>query len=230
MLMQPNPESEMHQVTWNILNVVKHLSTGKLKLASFLKGSKSKLVAPIAGAGLYGGLMWYDIPTIEGFIDQLEDIGMIHRKIMQTDKYDYPVLELSESGRKVLEEQIPVLLQVRKRVKPITVGDSEKKTFELLRQGKNVSDIARERSLAESTIYQHFFRLIVNKYILSSDVLSQGTVIRVAAAATKFRDTPSVSQIKELLPEISYEEIRCALAGLRHEAKEEPSDNDVPKT
>ncbi len=59
------------QITWIVLNAVRNLQTGVDKLALFLKGSKSKLVIPIESKQLFGGLMWHDIPTIKGFINQL---------------------------------------------------------------------------------------------------------------------------------------------------------------
>ena len=211
-------ESEMYQVTWIILNAVKHLQVGKIKLAQFLKGSKSKEVKPIAGEAIYGGLMWYDISTITGFIEQLETIGLIHKKALPGSIYDYSVFELTEAGKLVLEEKKQIALQVIKENKPITVGDSEKETLRLLQGGKKVSEIAKERNLAESTIYTHCFRLIVNNQLSSSDIISDETIHKVINATSNMSEPP-VKAIKESLPELSYDEIRCVLAELRGKAK-----------
>src|SRR3989338_6797411 len=144
---------ELYQLVWIILNAVKHLKVGKIKLAQFLKGSKSKEVNPIADEAVYGGLMWHDIATITGFIEQLGVIGLIHKKMLSGNPYDYSVFELTEAGRKVLEEKRQIPLQVIKQEKPITIGESEKETLKLIQDGKAVSEIAKERNLTESTIY-----------------------------------------------------------------------------
>lgn len=206
-------EAETRQVTWIILNAVDLLQVGKIKLAQFLKGSKSKCVKSISGNAVYGGLMWFDISTITGFIDQLERMGLIHRKIISGYPRDYPVLALTEAGKLVLEEKKQIPLQVIKQSQPANVGDSERKTLELLSQGKNASQIAQERNLALSTVYTHFFRLISNDYLSSSDVISE-EIIRKVTDATKNWSNLSVKQVKDLLPELGYDEIRCALAGI----------------
>ncbi len=219
MVMQSKSETELYQVTWIILNAVKHLHVGKIKLAAFLKGSKSKKIKPIAGEAVYGGLMWHDIATITGFIEQLENMNLIKRKSLPGYPYDYSVLELTDAGKLVLEEKRQIPLQIIKEIKPITVGDSEKETYWLMKQGKKIQEIAQERNLALSTIYSHIFRLILNGYLSSSEVVSQDIVNKVAEAAQKLSE-PTVKQLKELLPEISYDEIRCALAEIKRDKDE----------
>ena len=207
-------DSEMHQLTWIILNTVKHLKVGKNKLAAFLKGSKSKEVKPLAQELLYGGLFWYDIPTIAGFIEQLENMNLIQRKTLEGYNYDYSVFELTNAGKLVLEEKQQIPLHILKEVKPITVGDSEEETYELIKQGKTVLETAQKRNLAVSTIYTHIYRLIFNGRLSSSDAIPKDVINKVSDAANKLSN-PTVKLIKDLLPELSYEEIRCALAGLR---------------
>ncbi len=210
--MQSKFELSMYQVTWIILSAVKQLNVGKIKLAQFLKGSKSKDLNLIADKALYGGLLWYNIPTITKFIEQLETIGLIHRKVVTGNYYNYTVFELTEAGKTVLEEKKQIALQVIKEKKPITVGDSEKETLNLLQKGKTVSEIAKERNLAESTIYTHFFRLILNNHLSSKNVISENVIKQITDAVANFKTVPSVKEVKELLPLISYDEIRCVLA------------------
>lgn len=211
MVTQSKYKSQMHQVTWIILNAVKHLQVGKIKLAQFLKGSKSKVVKPIEDEAVYGGLFWYDIPTITGFIEQLENIGLIHKKAISGNPYDYSVFELTEAGNMVLEEKKEIILQVIKEKKAITVGESEEETLKLVRAGKTIYQIAQERNLAESTIYTHCFRLIVNHRLSSSDILNKEIIQKIKDSMAKLKE-PTVKAVKELLPDISYEEIRCVLA------------------
>ena len=209
------------QVTWIILNAVNNMQSGVDKLALFLKGSKSKLVVPIESKQLFGGLMWHDIPTIKGFIKQLIGMELIRRKTVHCFVYAYPILELTEAGKKVLDEKINIELQIIKEQKPITVGESEEKTFELFSEGKTIEEIAKERSLAISTIYTHFYKLISNNFLSSSDVVPDEVIKHVADVYKKFKTEPKLKELKEKMPEnISYEELRCVLAGLRIEHKE----------
>lgn len=161
---------DIRQVTWIILNAVKELEVGVDKLALFLKGSKSKLVVPIESKQLFGGLMWHEIITIKGFIKQLLEMEFIRRRTLHYGYYPFQVLELTDAGKKVLHEKIRISLQIIREEKPAKVGDSEKITLELFNNGKNAEEISKGSGLAVSTIYTHFYRLIVNGYLSSHDV------------------------------------------------------------
>ena len=206
---------ETSQMTWIILNAVKNMQLGVDKLALFLKGSKSKLVVPIESKQLFGGLMWQDIPTIKGFIKQLIGMELIRQKTVHGYIYSYPILELTEAGNKVLIDKIKIELQIIKEQKPITVGESERKTFELFGEGKNAEEIARDRNLAVSTIYTHFYHLIVNNYLSSSDAVDEEKIKIITEVYRQFKNEPKLKELKEKLPEnIGYEEIRCVVAGI----------------
>ena len=85
------------KIVWIILNSAKNIKVGKHKLAEFLKGSKSKDIANLSNQQGYGGLLWYDIATIIGFIEQLEQMEFLRRLTF----YDYySALELTEAGKK----------------------------------------------------------------------------------------------------------------------------------
>ncbi len=211
-------KSETPQVTWIILNAIKELQVGKIKLAQFLKGSKSKNIISINIKQGYGGLMWCDTPTITGFIEQIEVIGLINKKNINQGYYNYPVYFLTEAGKKVLEEKTEIALQKIKHTKPISVGFSEEETLKLIHEGKNIAQIVAERKLTESTIYTHCFRLIVNNLLSSQDIISDETIHKIINATNKLSE-PSVKTVKELFPEISYEEIRCVLAEQRGKTK-----------
>jgi|SRR3989339_250166 len=199
-------------IAWIILNAVKNTKIGKYKLAEFLKGSKAKDVAHLSGQQGYGGLLWHDIATIVGFIEQLEQIGMIARKLTAIDEY-YSVLELTEAGKKVLEEKMNIELQIIKREKSIVVGPTEKATFELLRAGKSIEEISKERNLAVSTIYDHLYRLVANDWLSSSEFVPEHIIKKIIEAKSRLPNASKLKEIKEILPEeITYNEIRCVLA------------------
>ena len=199
-------------IAWIILNAVKNTKIGKYKLAEFLKGSKAKDVAHLSGQQGYGGLLWHDIATIVGFIEQLEQIGMIARKLTAIDEY-YSVLELTEAGKKVLEEKMNIELQIIKREKSIVIGPTEKATFELLRAGKSIEEISKERNLAVSTIYDHLYRLVANDWLSSSEFVPEHIIKKIIEAKSRLPNASKLKEIKEILPEeITYNEIRCVLA------------------
>ena len=206
---------QLYNETWIILNAVKDTKIGKHKLAEFLKGSKAKDVANLSSQQGYGGLLWHDISTIIEFIEQLEQMGFIKRVRLTIDDY-YSALELTEAGKKVLEEKIKIELQIIKKEKPLTVGDSEQSTLSLFKSGKNIEEIAKVRNLATSTIYDHLYRLVANGYLSSSKFIPENIINQILEAKTKLPNALKLKEIKDMLPEsITYNEIRCVLADKR---------------
>ena len=203
------------KIVWIILHATKDLKVGKHKLAEFLKGSKAKDVASLSSQQGYGGLLWCDISTIIGFIEQLEQMGLITR-IKQAINDHYSILELTDAGEKVLKEKIKIQLQTINQEKRIMVGDSEKATFDLLKDGKTIDEIAKSRGLAISTIYDHLYRLVANNYLSSSEFVPENIIKQILEAKSKVPNATKLKEIKELLPEsITYNEIRCVLADKR---------------
>ena len=173
---------ESYQTTWIVLNAVKSLNVGKYKLAEFLKGSKSKDVSHLSNQQGYGGLLWCDISTIIGFIEQLEQMKLITRIKPAIDEY-YSVLELTEAGKKVLDEKI------------------------------NIEEIAKSRNLAVSTIYDHLYKLVANGYLSCSEFVPENLIKQIIKAKSGLPNAAKLKEIKEMLPEeISYNEIKCVLA------------------
>lgn len=206
---------EQKQIALIILRAVSEHQIGKNKLAAFLRGSHSQLVLEpgLDRKAGYGAILWHDIPTIFGFITQLEEKGFLKRYRVQTGDYSYPVLTLSEAGRKVMEEKAGIPLQIRKEVKPVTIGESEKETLALFRNGLPPQEIARRRSLAVSTIFMHFYKLITVGEISAEQCISDEVIKRVLEAKQSLPNTESLKELKQILPEeITYEEIRIVLA------------------
>lgn len=204
-----------YQITLIILESIKSTKIGKYKLAEFLKGSRAKDVANLSSQQGYGGLLWYDIATIIRFVEQLEQMGLVKRIRTTIDDY-YSVLELTEAGKKVLEEKINIELQIIKEEKPTAIGTSEKTTFDLFRQGRAIEEIAKIRNLAVSTIYDHLCRLVANNYLSSSEFVPENIIKQILEAKSKLPNAAKLKEIKEMLPEeINYNEIRCVLADRR---------------
>ncbi len=212
---RPTPEdpAKSGKVALIILSAVDKLDIGIIKLAQFLKGSKSKLVKPLSDKSIYGGLFWYDTPTITGFIEQLMEEELIRREEVAGVEYANSILKLTPAGKKVLVEKIPIELQARNKIKPITVGESEMATLALLKQGKTPEQVAEERGLATATIYLHAYKLIINKMLFSFDIIKPEIIRQIREVSSRFSSSPPLKKLKEALPsEITYEQIRCVLA------------------
>ena len=205
--------NETKEVAQIILHAVNTVQYGKHKLACFLKGSRSKEIIPKMQENVFSGLLWHNIATIEGFIEQLEAMGFIERKEKPGYPYPFSVYVLTDAARKVMDEKMQIPLQVIKKEKPISVGESERQTLDLLKKGNSASEIAKIRDLAESTIYTHFYRLIVNRHLTSSEIISEDMQKKIEDVCLKFDIKPSLNDIKEQLPEdITYDHIRCVAA------------------
>jgi len=218
--------NQSDNIAWIILSAVKDIKAGKHKLAEFLKGSKAKDVSHLSGRQGYGGLLWHDIETIMGFVEQLEQMGFVKRIRTAIDEY-YSVLELTEAGEKALEEKIKIELQIIKKEKPINVGESEKTTLELFKEGKTIEEIAKIRNLAISTIYDHLYRLVANGYLSSAEFIPKNIIKKVIEAKIELKKDFKLKEIKEILPqEITYNEIKCVLADNSLEKMEETENGE----
>lgn len=217
-------EEEQKQVALIILRSVHYLQTGKNKLASFLRGSHSKIIKDkdLDRKAGYGALLWHDIPTIRGFINQLEEMGFIKPYYVQTGLYSYPILILTEAGKKSLEEKLKIPLQIRKETKLITIRDSEKETFSLFKQGCKPNEIAKRRGLAVSTIFGHLNKLVSIGEISAKQCVSDEVIMKILQAKQQVQNKSSLKELKQVLPEkITYEEIRIVLSDklLYHEKR-----------
>ncbi len=209
---------EQNQIGHIILRAALDLQVGKIKLALFLHGSHSQEVknSELDKKEGYGALFWFGIETIKGFIDQLEEMEFLKTHVVRTGYYSYPILMLSEAGKKILEEDIEIPLQIRTLIKPVRIGLSEQDTLALFKKGIPPPEIARQRSLALSTIFNHFYRLIAIGEISARQCISDLVIKQVLKAKKKALDRSSLKEIKLMLPEeITYEEIRAILADKR---------------
>lgn len=219
---------EQKQIAFIILKATDHLQTGRNNLALFLRGSHSKIVRDkeLDRKAGYGALLWQDIPTITGFINQLDEMGLIKSYLVQNGRYSYPILTLTEAGKKALEEKIELPLQIRKVIKPITIGESERETLSLFKSGCQPQEIAQRRSLAISTIFGHLYKLILVGEVEARQYISKDVIKKVLQAKEQANKS-SLKELKLILPEeITYEEIKAVLVDktIQNETQQ-PEDN-----
>ena len=208
-------KEEQKQIALLILRAAQYLQTGKEKLSLFLRGSHSKIIKEKAldrKAG-YGAILWHDISAIKGFINQLEEMGFLKPYLVQTGLYSYPILALTEAGKKALEEKLEIPLQIRKEIKPFTIGDSETETFNLFQMGSQPDEIAEARGMVISTIFGHLHKFITVGEISARQYISEDVIQKILQAKQQFTGNFSLKELKQILPEeITYEEIRAVLA------------------
>ncbi len=199
-----------------ILKTVSQLETpvGKEKLALLLKGSKSKKVVKSAG---YGAIYWRRLDEIENYIKQLID-----QEFLTTEEIAQfrPIVRLTRAGAKALSENIDIeLIRMRSPEKghKVTITSSIRETGELFKLYKDINKVAEARNIAESTVYAHLEVLILFKEIELSEVVKEYTAIDIENAIQKLRaagEWITTRRLKDLVPEASWGEIRCVMAGV----------------
>ena len=86
----------------------------------------------------------------------------------------------------------------------------------MFKAGKSIEDIAKERDLAISTIYEHLHSLISNNYLSASEFVPENIIKQIIEAKNKLPKAKKLKEIKEILPEeITYNEVKCVLADKR---------------
>lgn len=97
---------------------------------------------------------------------------------------------------------------------PQKKGDTHAKTYKLYKEGKTVSEIAKERNLSVSTIEGHLCKFIRCRDISINELVSREKFILIEAALKDF-DGTSTGPVKQKLPnDISFGEIKMVMASL----------------
>ncbi len=94
-----------------------------------------------------------------------------------------------------------------------TKGDSMKITLGLIRKGLSLEEIARERGMAQSTIFGHFIQLIrAGEKFDTSDLISEEEIQKITAAQQQLQSTTLKELYLHFKEEIPYEKLRLAFA------------------
>lgn len=191
-------------------------------LVSVLVGSKSQKVLYHKHDQItqYGSLKYYSFEQVKTWIKELIEKGYLE----QVKKNDYPIVKLLDksfavsTGRETvnLSEPNPELVS-----KWSTPFESRNTTLSLFKEGKTVSEIAKERNLAQATIISHLadaFRdgekLDINQFVPSE----KQTVI---AEAFKRQGLEFLSPVKQTLdPSYSWEDLKWVRAKLVREEQQ----------
>jgi len=102
--------------------------------------------------------------------------------------------------------------------KKISKADTVMETLQLLKQGKTITEIAKERDFVESTIEGHLAKAIGNGLINIKDIMPMTEVQDIAGYFVSEGGNISLSGIKERVPpEVSWGKLRMVLAWLQKE-------------
>lgn len=199
-----------------ILNAVqKHeRNVGVGILALILKGSQSKDISrrQLNNSPFFGALIYCSISDIEYLLRQLIEQGLLERYMLQDFRYPIPVLQLTDEGRRALEQKEEIHLNLQTiRAKP-TSNSSAQETFSLFQQTKDIALVAEQRQLAKSTIWDHLISCVASGKLRAEELVSSEKKALIEETQRKLQATRA-KPLKEQLPlDISYEEIRCVLA------------------
>lgn len=106
----------------------------------------------------------------------------------------------------------------KKTTKKATVvkkEDTKKQSFELLKTGKSIEAIAKERNLTVGTIEGHLLKFLQNGELKIEELISQTKKEKIQGALVDFQAGDSIIPIKTALgDEVSYGEIRFVVTAL----------------
>ena len=138
--------------------------------------------------------------------------GLLERYMVQDFRYPVPVLQLTEHGRRTLDQKEEIHLKLQTIGVQATFNSSAEETFSLYQQTKDIVKVAEQRQLAKSTIWDHLISCVASGKIHAEELVSSEKKRLIEETQRKLQATRA-KPIKEQLPaNISYEEIRCVLA------------------
>jgi ATP-dependent DNA helicase RecQ len=221
--------SERDRVALAILDAVRRLRfpLGRERLAQVLRGARSRELREwgLDSSTYYGRLADYRQMQVREMIDELGRQGFL--KLVGGSR---PVLSLTPRGEDAIRSKASISLgeayQPARRRERATgrahgSGDTVELTGQLFHKGKGPAEIAAERGLAVGTIYHHLATLIARGEAPVTAVVSEEVILHVYAAIASVGDVSRLSPIRAVMSiEVSWEEIRCAVAGWQWEHRQ----------
>ncbi len=138
-------------------------------------------------------------------------------KYYKSDKLEIVKERFKKEYNALIEDEESVSYYERPKKKK---SKKEKKstieeTLELFKEHLSISEIAKKRKLTETTIYNHFTKLIQMDVIEIDEILSNDKVSKLAKAFEKY-ENESLSQLKEAYGDtFSWDELRLFRATLK---------------
>jgi len=110
-------------------------------------------------------------------------------------------------------KKFPILHEMLLDLKqPVVLTKSAKKTYELFQRGLSVERIAHVRGLKRNTIEDHLVEIALNVPDFSIDPFIEREELEAFEKVAKTLTSKKLKDIKEILPHLSYFQIRLVLA------------------
>jgi hypothetical protein len=208
---------------------------GRGKLSQILHGSKAQDILKYHHEenAYYGQLAALKQGDIDVLIGQLIERGYI--KVIGGE---YPVLNLTPLGENTIKQKELIELALPRSLNPeelerakgkIAAGGTMEFTSQLLAQGFTPNQIAQQRGLKLVTVYGHCARLIEAGKLDVAKVVPNDFREQIEKAIQTVGPIKHLWQIKDLLPEeVTFEMIRCVLAGYARTSKVPVSSDGTP--
>ena len=106
-----------------------------------------------------------------------------------------------------------------KKIESADYQFTTQKTLQLLKKGLNIQKIAQQRSIKESTVWNHFANLIEYNQLSVWRMLPKTKILKILPNIYSPED--KLKDIKERIKDdsINYDEINCVLASVKYENK-----------
>jgi hypothetical protein len=172
------------------------------------------------------GLPIYMIANLQSLKDLVTYLPLTKKDLLKisgfgkakTDKYGDEILDAigtycSSNNIPTNMEALPANPKKEGKSKTATQGrpDSKLVTLELFRSGKSLAAIAIERNFALQTIEGHLCHYIETGEVSVGDLLEEKVQLQIKEAMDE-NEGASLQQLKDLLPSISYNQIRMMIA------------------
>ncbi|RLQ92588.1 helix-turn-helix domain-containing protein [Planomicrobium sp. Y74] len=171
---------------------------GSLSKAEVDDSAKKIVLQRLSGYKV-GGLTWEQIAAIENkeVIDiRLQAIEALHTWMGIIETEDYPLLKVLLDGL----------------IQKSSLTETARRTESYFKNGRSLEEIAALRGLKTSTIEDHFVELAMNDPGFDILAFMGGALYSKIIAASRSQNTKRLRDIKEIVPEASYFQIRLALA------------------
>jgi uncharacterized protein YpbB len=129
---------------------------------------------------------------------------------------DKSLVKFTEESQDLIKKMDDVsYYEAPKKKKKLNQKPTTEETFELWQKKMSIEEIARVRVLSVGTIYTHFSKLVEQKRIEISEIMSPDRIMEIATAFESFDSNTPLGEIKAVLDEsITWEELRVFKSSL----------------
>lgn len=183
------------------------------KLRDNICARKNQPIYLVAGSKTLEEMTTYLPQTL----DELEQISGFGKAKVEAYGNDFLSIIKEYSEEHNLSSKIAEKVPKRKRKESKEPKvDTKTETFKLYREGKTVSEIAKQRNLTTQTIEGHLSHFVERGIIRVEDIVNREKIVLIEPAVKDF-EGGSLTSIKEKLGnKVSFGEIRLVLASIEH--------------